>query len=140
MTGKIGQIKNSLQDARSGKLVFLSHCILNQNACVRGLASQPAVVCEMVDHDGKALPSGDSPPNWESSLISDAPSWFLDLSHLVQEILPDMLDKSQNLARKTAQTHRFEGAAKMEKVLTREKYRLVTLSKINYLWPGGASR
>lgn len=49
MTGKVGQIKNSVQDARSGKLVFLSHCILNQNACVRGLASQPAVIREMVD-------------------------------------------------------------------------------------------
>ncbi|MGP8305787.1 CD3072 family TudS-related putative desulfidase [Vibrio sp. YIC-376] len=49
MTGKIGQIKDSLQDARSGKLVFLSHCILNQNACVRGLASQPAVIRELVD-------------------------------------------------------------------------------------------
>lgn len=131
MIGKIGQIKKSLQDARSGKLVFLSHCILNQNACMRGLASQPAVICEMVDHDGKALTSGDLPPNWESSLISDAPSWFPDLPHLVQEILPAMLDKSQNLARKTAQTHRLEGAAKMEKVLTPEKDRLVTLSKIN---------
>ena len=49
MTGKVGQIKNSVQDARSGKLVFLSHCILNQNACVRGLASQPAVIREMLD-------------------------------------------------------------------------------------------
>ncbi len=49
MTGKIGQIKPSVQDARSGKLIFLSHCILNQNACVRGLASQPAVIREMVD-------------------------------------------------------------------------------------------
>jgi len=49
MTGKIGKIKANLQDARSGKLVFLSHCILNQNACVRGLASQPAVIREMVD-------------------------------------------------------------------------------------------
>lgn len=49
MTGKLGQIKTSLQDARSGKLVFLSHCILNQNACVRGLASQPAVIRELVD-------------------------------------------------------------------------------------------
>lgn len=49
MTGKVGQIKPSVQDARSGRLIFLSHCILNQNACVRGLASQPAVIREMVD-------------------------------------------------------------------------------------------
>lgn len=49
MTGTIGQVKASLEDQRSGKLVFLSHCILNQNACVRGLASQPAVIREVVD-------------------------------------------------------------------------------------------
>jgi predicted secreted protein len=49
MTDKIGQIKDSIQDARSGRLIFLSHCLLNQNACVRGLASQPAVIRELVD-------------------------------------------------------------------------------------------
>lgn len=49
VTGNIGQVKDSLADQRSGKLVFLSHCILNQNACVRGLASQPAVIREVVD-------------------------------------------------------------------------------------------
>lgn len=49
MTGKLGQIKTTLQDARGGKVVFLSHCILNQNACVRGLASQPAAIREMVE-------------------------------------------------------------------------------------------
>ncbi len=49
MTQAIGLIKDSVSDARSGKLVFLSHCMLNQNACVRGLASQPAVIREVVD-------------------------------------------------------------------------------------------
>ena len=49
MTGQIGRIKGSIADARSGRLMFLSHCILNQNACVRGLASQPAVIREIVD-------------------------------------------------------------------------------------------
>jgi len=49
MTGQIGKIKPDIKDARSGKLIFLSHCILNQNACVRGLASQPAVIREVVD-------------------------------------------------------------------------------------------
>ena len=49
MTEKLGKIKDSLQDARSGRLIFLSHCLLNQNACVRGLASQPAVIRELVD-------------------------------------------------------------------------------------------
>ncbi|HIK45840.1 MAG TPA: hypothetical protein IGR64_13300, partial [Leptolyngbyaceae cyanobacterium M65_K2018_010] len=49
MTNVIGQIKDSIQDARSGRLIFLSHCMLNQNACVRGLASQPAVIRELVD-------------------------------------------------------------------------------------------
>ncbi len=49
MTGKLGKIKNTIKDARSGRLIFLSHCLLNQNACVRGLASQPAVIRELVD-------------------------------------------------------------------------------------------
>jgi len=49
VTKRIGKIKDSTQDARSGQLMFLSHCILNQNACVRGLASQPAVIRELVD-------------------------------------------------------------------------------------------
>lgn len=95
----------------------------------RFLPSLPIRV--VVDHHGRPLTSGDLPFNWESSLISDHPGWFLDLPHLVREILPDMLDKSQNLARKIAQTHRLEGAAEMENVLTRERDRLVTLSKIN---------
>ena len=49
MNDKIGKIKDTVEDARSGRLIFLSHCLLNQNACVRGLASQPAVIRELVD-------------------------------------------------------------------------------------------
>jgi predicted secreted protein len=49
MADSIGLIKDTIEDRRSGKLVFLSHCLLNQNACVRGLASQPAVIRELVD-------------------------------------------------------------------------------------------
>ncbi|MDJ0706719.1 MAG: hypothetical protein QNJ46_25900 [Leptolyngbyaceae cyanobacterium MO_188.B28] len=49
MTEKLGKIKNSLQDARSSRLIFLSHCLLNQNACVRGLARPPSVIRELVD-------------------------------------------------------------------------------------------
>ena len=37
------------QDARSGKLVVVAHCILNQNARVSGLAAYPAMVDEVVD-------------------------------------------------------------------------------------------
>ena len=58
----------------------------------------------VVDHNGKPLTPGDLPANWESSLMPDDPGWFLELTQLVQEILPDMLDKSQNLARETAQS------------------------------------
>ncbi|WP_026259623.1 helicase-related protein [Desulfobacter curvatus] len=91
----------------------------------------------VVDHTGTPLTPGHLPADWESSLLSDDPGWFLDLPQAVQEILPDMLDKSQNLARKTAQTRRLDGVAKMEDVLTREKDRLVTLSKVN---PGISSK
>lgn len=95
----------------------------------RFLPAQPIRV--LVDHNGKPIAPGDLPADWESFLGLDDPVWFLDMPQLVGQILPDMLDKSQNLAEKTAQRHRLEGAAKMEKVLTREKDRLVALSKIN---------
>ncbi len=49
MTDKLGKIKNTVDDARSGRLIFISHCLLNQNACVRGLASQPAAIRELID-------------------------------------------------------------------------------------------
>jgi predicted secreted protein len=49
MSDNIGRIKETVDDARSGRLVFISHCLLNQNACVRGIASQPAAIMELVD-------------------------------------------------------------------------------------------
>ena len=49
MNDALGVVKDDVSDKRSGKLVFLSHCMLNQNACVRGIASQPAVIREIVD-------------------------------------------------------------------------------------------
>lgn len=36
-------------DARGGKIMFVSHCILNQNAKVRGIAMYPAVVRPVVE-------------------------------------------------------------------------------------------
>lgn len=38
-----------VQDVRSGKVVLVAHCILNQNSRVLGLAQHPAVVSEIVD-------------------------------------------------------------------------------------------
>lgn len=49
MTDMLGQIKDSIRDARSGRLIFISHCLINQNSCVRGLASQPAVIRPLLD-------------------------------------------------------------------------------------------
>jgi len=37
------------QDKRCGKLVIVSHCVLNQNSRVLGLAHYPAVIDEVVD-------------------------------------------------------------------------------------------
>lgn len=42
-------IDETIQDARGGKLVFVSHCILNQNAKVRGLAGSPAAIMPVVE-------------------------------------------------------------------------------------------
>ena len=101
----------------------------NTSLAERFLPAQPIRV--VVDHSGEPLDAGDLPADWASSLMPDDPGWFLDLPQLVQELLPAMLDKSQNLARNTAQANRLDGAAEMEKVLTREKDRLAVLSKIN---------
>ena len=49
MTDTLGKIKDTVNDARSGRLIFISHCLLNQNACVRGLASKPAAIRELID-------------------------------------------------------------------------------------------
>ncbi len=49
MKDPLGKIKETVKDARSGKLMFLSHCLLNQNACVRGIASEPAAIRSLVD-------------------------------------------------------------------------------------------
>lgn len=39
----------AVKDVRSGKLIFLSHCCLNQNAKVRGLATDPGAIRALVD-------------------------------------------------------------------------------------------
>ncbi len=49
MNEPLGRIKSSVADARGGKLIFLSHCLLNQNACVQGFASEPAAIRSVVD-------------------------------------------------------------------------------------------
>lgn len=49
MNDSLGRIKSSVADARGGKLIFLSHCLLNQNACVQGIASEPAAIRSVVD-------------------------------------------------------------------------------------------
>lgn len=48
MQDPIGKIKDEIADVRSGKLIFLSHCLLNQNACVKGIASEPAMITPLI--------------------------------------------------------------------------------------------
>ncbi len=36
-------------DARAGKVMFISHCVLNQNAKVRGIARYPAAIKPVID-------------------------------------------------------------------------------------------
>ncbi|MEM2971336.1 MAG: hypothetical protein QW270_02805 [Candidatus Bathyarchaeia archaeon] len=38
-----------LGDKRSGKIVLVAHCVLNQNARVMGLAVKPGAIAEVVD-------------------------------------------------------------------------------------------
>lgn len=46
---RIGVMKDSVDDARAGKIIFVSHCTLNQNAKVRGIAKFPAAIKPLVD-------------------------------------------------------------------------------------------
>ncbi len=48
MQDQLGKIKDKIEDARSGKLIFLSHCLLNQNACVKGISSEPAMITPLI--------------------------------------------------------------------------------------------
>jgi len=39
----------AVRDGRGGKIIFLSHCCLNQNAKVRGIAKYPAMIRPLVE-------------------------------------------------------------------------------------------
>ena len=39
----------AVRDSRSGKIIFLSHCCLNQNAKVRGIARYPGAIRPLVE-------------------------------------------------------------------------------------------
>ncbi|MGE5397990.1 MAG: hypothetical protein ACM3MK_10705 [Chitinophagales bacterium] len=45
---KLTQIQNRLKDERSGKIIFLSHCLLNMNARYLGGASRNSCVAEII--------------------------------------------------------------------------------------------
>ena len=42
-------MEQSIDDARAGKIIFVVHCLLNQNAKVRGIARYPAAVRPIID-------------------------------------------------------------------------------------------
>jgi len=42
-------IHESVKDKRSGRIIFLSHCCLNQNAKVRGIAQYPGVIQPLIE-------------------------------------------------------------------------------------------
>ena len=44
-----GEIVERLADARSGRVVFVSHCLLNENVRFLGGATRAGAVCEVVD-------------------------------------------------------------------------------------------
>lgn len=46
---RAGKQERVMQDRRSRKVIFLAHCLLNQNAKVAGLAGWPALVKPLID-------------------------------------------------------------------------------------------
>ena len=47
--GRLRGLRLRLQDERSGRVVFVSHCLLNQNTRYLGGAFRPGAVHEVVD-------------------------------------------------------------------------------------------
>ena len=47
--GRAEQLRGQLADARGGRVVFLSHCLLNQNVRYLGGAGRAGGVSEVVD-------------------------------------------------------------------------------------------
>ena len=48
MQDPTGKIKDKIEDVRSGKLIFISHGLLNQKACVKGISSEPAMITPLI--------------------------------------------------------------------------------------------
>ena len=46
---RLGALRRALADERSGRVVFVSHCLLNQNVRYLGGATRPGAVDELVD-------------------------------------------------------------------------------------------
>ncbi|MFO8035088.1 MAG: hypothetical protein R6U57_00450, partial [Anaerolineales bacterium] len=42
-------MERSIEDVRGGKIIFLSHCMLNQNAKVKGIAIYPGMIKPLVE-------------------------------------------------------------------------------------------
>lgn len=47
--GRLHGLRSRLRDERSGRVVFVSHCLLNQNTRYLGGAFRPGVVHEVID-------------------------------------------------------------------------------------------
>jgi predicted secreted protein len=48
-TGRVSGLRSKLRDERSGRVAFVSHCLLNENTRYLGGAFRPGAVCEVVD-------------------------------------------------------------------------------------------
>ena len=80
--GRLRRLRSRLWDARSGRVVFVSHCLLNQNTRYLGGAFRPGAVhevldpfmqggigiCQMPRPEQLAWGGGDAAPTWWPNL------------------------------------------------------------------------
>ena len=89
----------SVDDARAGQIMFVAHCLLNQNAKVRGIARFPAAVRPIIDlllTDGSPvcglkktpMPAADS-SSWGGMVWSVPEQYFAEDSGVFTDILKD---------------------------------------------------
>jgi ATP-dependent helicase HepA len=85
----------------------------------------------VVDHQGKDRTEENEFTSLSTKLMPDKGPWFKDMERVRQELIPDMLEKSRNIARSRTRTMIQQAKTRIEKTLGREIFRLIQLKQIN---------
>ncbi len=84
-----------------------------------------------VDHSGTPVPDENLPEDFHNRLEPDHPSWFMDMEPVKNQLLPDLLKKSQELAESSALGMKSCAIETLSWTLGKEIERLCELKKVN---------